>query len=94
MAVQPGLCLTRSENPEDRFSHNEALILNTDCPSWVELKQDPNNDRIITFNDGYWHFLRAKQVGGTGYIYLDDIHEGLQTILWACGACWFLEVQL
>ena len=27
LTVQPGLCRTWSENPEDRFSHNEAHIM-------------------------------------------------------------------
>ena len=28
VAVQPGLCRTWSKTPEDRFSHNEAHIVN------------------------------------------------------------------
>ena len=27
VAVQPGLCGTWSENPDDRFSHNEANLI-------------------------------------------------------------------
>lgn len=56
-------------------------MLNTGCESWVDLEQDPNDDRIITFNDGYWHYLRAERHSNTGYIYLDDNQRGLKTII-------------
>ena len=55
-------------------------VLTTDCWSYVTLDQDPDDDRIITFNDGYWHYLRAERDKDTASVYLDTRHKGWQVV--------------
>ena len=64
MAVQPGLCWTCSETPEDRFSHNEALIVMI-LNFWTPEIFDIPKIQIKRPNLGFFHQKDANGIANS-----------------------------